>query len=192
MKICPRILCAAALLSCAYSAAATAMDWPVTLGFQLGFAIRVVPAANDASNALGLVVATDKILTDRAHSLLVTGTITNFSDAPRDDIAMRFAVTSYIGTGADRGSAVVEPRSLPPGGTAAFTARISLHSERPRLALYAVTAGAPVPYASAQPLPTQSPAASIPDYALPLFGESTHYEDEIPVEAEGPPEIPGF
>ncbi len=190
MKRCRRILWMAALPLFVHAAArtATAMDWPVTLGFQIGFAVSVVPAANDASRALGLVVATDKIISDRVHSLVVTGTITNFSDMPRDDIAMHFAVTSYIGTGADRGPAVVEPRSLPPGGTAAFIARINLHSERPRLALYAVTASGPASSIPAQP----HEAAAIPGYALPFPEESTHYEDEIPVEAEGPPEIPGF
>ncbi|MDR1745627.1 MAG: hypothetical protein LBS30_07740, partial [Planctomycetota bacterium] len=69
-----------------------------------------------------------------------------------DDIDMHFAVTSYIGTGASRGSAVVEPRSLPPGGVATFNAHITLNSEKPRLALYAITAGSPVPSVPAQRL----------------------------------------
>lgn len=123
---------------------ARCFDFPLDLGFQLGFTTSVIPGPEDTSRELGLGVKVDKILGDKRHSLTITGTITNFSGVSREGIAMHFAVTSYIGTGLSRGGAIVEPDSIPPGGTATFTAFISLDSEKPRYAMYAVTAQSPV------------------------------------------------
>ncbi len=53
---------------------------------------------------------------------------------------MDFTVTSYIGIGVSRRRAIVAPGSIPPGGSAAFTANIPLDSEKPEYAMYAVRA----------------------------------------------------
>lgn len=179
----PRILCALAALPLLYmtligASSAVALDLPFQLGFQIGFGIRVLPAANDMSGELGLVVAPDRIRTDRAHFITLTGTISNFSDAAYDGVAMGFAVTSYIGTGVSRGTAVVEPRFIPPGGVAAFTARINLASEKPRFALYAVNAAGAISMGNVSPGSPAGVPAEIPA--------------DAPAETEGPPEIPGF
>lgn len=116
---------------------------PVELGFKLGFKVRVVPDRNDHSRQLGLVVAPNKIRTDKARTLSVSGTITNFSDVPYANIDMRIAVTSYVGIGTDRAIAVVEPNRLPPGGTANFITHVSLSNEKPRSVKYTITAAAP-------------------------------------------------
>ncbi len=120
--------------------AARGIDWPIKLGFQLGFTVSAVPAPDDASAALGLAVVADRIYSDKEHSLVVAGRIVNTGDVPRDNIAMRFAVASYIGTTPSFGSATIEPDSLPPGGVAAFSAYIPLNSEKPHYARYTVTA----------------------------------------------------
>lgn len=122
---------------------ARGLDLPVTLGFQLGFNIRVIPGPNDASRELGLGVAVDKIVSDKTRVLVVSGVIANFGDVPRDGVEMRFAVTSYVGTGVSAGKAVIEPTCIAPGGVASFSARIALDSEKPRFAMYAVSACAP-------------------------------------------------
>lgn len=120
-------------------------DWPIKLGFQLGFHVRVVPAVADTSAYLGLGVVPDKIATDKEHSLFVTGFITNYNNVPCVDVDMRFAVNSYVGTGISRGVASVEPSTIPPGGTAKFSAHISLvDNRRPRDAMYTITATSPV------------------------------------------------
>lgn len=157
-------------------AAGYALDLPIRLGFQLGFAVHVVPAKNDMSHLLGLGVVADRILTDKTRSLTVTGFITNYNDVPCEDVAMRFAVTSYVGIGTSLGTAAVEPRTIPPGGTSRFTLRLSLDSERPRLAMYAITAKSPVvaaPAAVAGPCPA-------PEYAV--IGETPEIAEEIPAQ----------
>ncbi len=124
-----------------FVSAARALDWPVTLNFQPGFTISAVPAPDDASRDLGLVVAAERFYSDKVHSLVITGSIVNMSDVPRDSITMRFTVTSYIGTTPSFGRATIEPNCLPPGGIAAFSAIIPLNSEKPQYARYTVTAG---------------------------------------------------
>lgn len=119
----------------------------VDLNFNLGFHTRVLPGPQDISNKLGLVVTTDKIRGDKRHSLHITGFITNYSDVTCDNVDMRFVVTSYMGTGVSTGCAAVEPRSIPPWGVAIFRAHISLDSEKPRDALYTITAQSPLLYA---------------------------------------------
>lgn len=149
----PLALCLAAFV---FSFPALALDIPgVRLGFNLGFAIHVVPAPGDKSNELGLYVSADKIISDKTNSLNITGTITNYGPVPRDGIEMHFAVDSYVGTGTSRGVAAIEPPSLPPGGTAAFTAYISLDSQKPRYARYTLTArqGAPIVVPGPEPIP---------------------------------------
>lgn len=135
-----RIVCltAALLMSMAY-----AIDLPVGLNFRLGFSTQVLPGPDDASRDLDLVVTTDRIISDKTHTLLVSGSIINTGDAVCENIEMRFAVTSYIKTGVSRGRATVEPASIPPGGTAAFTAHILLDDEKPRYAFYTITAASP-------------------------------------------------
>ncbi len=76
----------------------------------------------------------------------MTGTISNYSDIPCENVDMRFAVTSYVGSGADRGKAVVQPSTIPPGGTAAFSVHVSLGAEKPRNAIYTITADSPLVY----------------------------------------------
>lgn len=139
-----RIACILTIAAALAAPAALGIDWPVKLNFQLGFKINVVPAPDDASRALGLVVTTDSVRTEKDHYLVATGTIANFSGVPCEGVDMRFAVTSYVGTGASFGVAAVEPNVIPPGGVARFSAHISLDSPRPRNAMYTVTAQSPV------------------------------------------------
>lgn len=155
MAISMRIVCFAALLP---AFAAYGLDLPIHLNFQLGFQVHVVPAPNDTSHLLGLVVATDKILTDKKHSLVVTGTITNYGGVPCDGVGMHFAVTSYIGTGTSGNWAAVEPSSIPPGGTARFSAHIPLDSAKPRFAMYTITAASPLLFIQELPVEIVSPA----------------------------------
>lgn len=150
------ILCFAAILA---AAQARGFDLPIDLGFQLGFNIQVVPGPNDTSSQLGLVVATHQILSDKEHSLVITGTITNFSDVQYDNVDMQFAVTSYVGTGVSRGRATVQPSTIPPGSSASFSAHISLDSVKPRHAMYTITAQTPVLY-DAQPSIEAEPGSS--------------------------------
>lgn len=138
------------VLSCAavlWVSDAKAIDMPIVIpGVQLGFNIRVVPGPKDTSRARGLVVAADKVLSDKRRQIAVTGTITNFSDMPCENVDMRFAVSSYIGTGYDRGIATVQPRTIPPGGTATFSVHISLGAEKPRDAIFTINASSPIVY----------------------------------------------
>lgn len=138
------------VLSCAvalWASGARGVDLQnIIPGVQLGFNIRVVPGPKDTSRARGLVVAADKILSDKHRQLAVIGTITNFSDMPCENIDMRFAVSSYIGTGYDRGRATVHPSTIPPGGTATFSVHISLGAEKPRNAIYTINASSPIVY----------------------------------------------
>lgn len=130
-------LCIAAIL---WISGVHAFDLPVDLGFQLGFKIRMAPAPDDASGALGLVVATHEIVSDKVNSLMVAGTITNFSNVARNCVDMRLAVTSYTELGTTRGRAAIEPASIPPWGVATFKAHVYLDNELPRYVLYTVTA----------------------------------------------------
>lgn len=128
------------------------LDLPGNIALQFGFSVQMVPDADDASQALGLVVTPEQIYSANAYnrSLVITGTITNYSELPREGVSMRLAVTSYIETGVSRGSASVTPSSIPPGGTASFTANISLDNDRPRLARYTVSAHGPTGYVQGQ------------------------------------------
>ena len=137
------------LLVCALASlipAATGFDLPAHLDFQLGFRINVVPGPKDTSRARGLVVEVDKILSDKTRQLAVTGTISNYSDIPCENVDMHFAVTSYVGTGQDLGKAVVQPSTIPPGGTASFSVHISLGAEKPKNAVYTINAASPLVY----------------------------------------------
>ncbi len=118
-------------------------DLPIDLNFQLGFKIHVIPSPTDTSQKLCLGVATDKIRSDKTQTLAISGTITNYSNVPCDGVEMHFAVTSYVGIGTSNGKAVVEPSSIPPGGTATFIVHISLDSEKPQYAKYTITAQTP-------------------------------------------------
>lgn len=125
----------------ALSSAASALDIPgVRLGFNLGFDIRVVPAPGDKSPELGLYVSADKIISDKARHIAITGTIYNYGPVARDFVELHFAVDSHVGTGISRGAARVEPTTIPPGGSASFTTTISLDSQKPRFARYTLTA----------------------------------------------------
>lgn len=146
------------VLALLLASGAYGLDLPIKLDFQLGFAIRVVPSSTDLSHKLGLVVAANRPITDKTRSMVVTGTITNFSGVPRDNIAMQVAVSSYVGTGVSLGVATVEPTCLPPGGAATFSAHITLGSEKPRNVMYTVTAATPPGVV----LPVAEPAASAP------------------------------
>lgn len=127
------------------AAGAQSFDFPVDFHFQLGFTIHVVPGPNDMSQQLGLGVTSNKVLSDKLHSLVVTGTIVNYGSTPVEGVDMDFAVTSYIGTGTSRGRAVVEPSSIPPGGTASFSVHMNLDSPKPQYAMYTIT-GVPTYY----------------------------------------------
>ncbi|MCC8109512.1 MAG: hypothetical protein LIQ30_10820 [Planctomycetes bacterium] len=117
---------------------------PINLGFQLGFAIRVVPSREDRSAVLGLGVTVDKVYSDKRKMLSVNGAITNYNSVPVENIAMDFAVNSYLETGFSRGRADVTPSTIPPGGTARFSAYIFLQSEKPKFAMYTITAQSPL------------------------------------------------
>lgn len=129
---------------------------PIRLNFQLGFNITVLPGPNDTSHQLGLGVTAAKPISDKVHLLTLTGTITNYSGVPRENIDMHFAVTSYVGTGTSNARATVEPSTIPPGGTATYTAYIPLDSEKPQYAMYTITAQTPM-VVVAEPVP--APAA---------------------------------
>ena len=118
-------------------------DLPFDIGFQIGFNTYVVPSEADMSGELGLGVAVDQIITDKLSTLTINGRITNYSSVPCEGVTMRFAVSSYIGTGTTKNTAFVEPSSIAPGGTAAFKARILLDSINPYLAMYTITAVSP-------------------------------------------------
>ncbi|MCC8165767.1 MAG: hypothetical protein LIQ31_06380 [Planctomycetes bacterium] len=136
--------CALSILGGASSAGDFVDKLPFNLGFQLGFAIRVVPSRADLSGSLGLGVAVDKVYSDKQKMLSVTGTITNYSTVPVEDVAMAFAVNSYIETGFSRGRAEVAPSTITPGGTATFSAYIFLQSEKPKFAMYTITGRSPL------------------------------------------------
>ncbi|MCD8141016.1 MAG: hypothetical protein LUE17_14820 [Planctomycetaceae bacterium] len=138
-KLCILILAAATAVT-----AACGFDVPDGVSFQLGFRIRVLPGPKDTSRQRGLIVQADRIYSDKTRRIAVAGTITNFSDIPCENVDMRFAVSSYVGTGYDRGRATVEPTTIMPGCSANFSVHISLGSERPRNALYTITATSPV------------------------------------------------
>lgn len=143
------------------------LDLPFDLSFQFGFKVQVVPGQGDMSQALGLVVTPEKIYTDKATSLVITGTIANYSGVVCDGIDMHFAVTSYVGTGINRNRAYVTPNSIIPGGVATFTTHVSLDSERPHLAMYTVTARTPVMYVQEAPSAITAPATT-PEYYYPV------------------------
>lgn len=154
-----RILLALALAAVLSSPGARAFDWPDGLDFQLGFSVGVAPGPKDASRHLGLVVAPDRIVSDKVRSLAVSGTITNYGSAPCEGVEMVFLVTSYIGA-MSRGRAAVTPSTIPPGGTATFSLHMNLDSEKPRLAMYTVTAS--TPYVLVQEPVYAAPAVPVP------------------------------
>lgn len=136
---------------------------PVRLNFQLGFNITVLPGPNDTSGQLGLGVTAGKPISDKVHLLTLTGTITNYSGVPRENIDIHFAVTSYVGIGTSNARATVEPSTIPPGGTATYTAYIPLDSEKPRYAMYTITAQTPMVVA-AEPVPDHADAPAPVEY----------------------------
>lgn len=146
------------LMSLSPFSGASALDLPVYLDFNIGFPLRVVPGPGDASRALCLGVVTDKVVTDKLSSLVVTGVIINFGDAPCEGVEMRFAVDSHVGIGKSLGRAAVTPDCIPPGGVATFNLHMSLDSRNPRFAMYAVTARSPVLHGQT-PDPVGDPAA---------------------------------
>ncbi len=121
------------------SASSPGLELPFDLNFNVGFAIDVVPDSNDASLANGLLVTAEQILSDKSRTLSITGTIANCSDAPKTNVGMTFAVTSYTGIGKSFARARVEPSTIPPGGSSRFEVLVILDSENPRHALYTVT-----------------------------------------------------
>lgn len=133
------ILICAAIMS---TAAALDLDLPFGVTLQFGFNINVVPAANDTSRHLGLVVTPDKIISDKQRTLVVSGTITNYASVPYSGLDLRFAVTGYTEAGTSFGHATVTPNYIPPGGTARFEAYIALLTEKPHFARYTLTAQA--------------------------------------------------
>ncbi len=145
-KLCIIMLAAAAAIT-----VACGFDMPDGVSFQLGFRIRVMPDKKDTSRQRGLIVQADRIYSDKTRHIAVAGTITNFSDIPCENVDMRFAVSSYIGTGYDRGRAMVEPATIMPGCSANFSVHISLSSERPRNALYTITASSPLVFPDLPP-----------------------------------------
>lgn len=141
-----RIMLIAGLAAVLLASGAHGLDvpLPINLGFRLGFTTQLIPGPNDTSQALGLGVVPEKIMGDKKNLLVVAGTIVNYSDLPCIDVDMHFAVTSYIGTGVSRGRATVVPSTIPPGGTATFSAQINLDSEKPRFAMYTISAKTPI------------------------------------------------
>lgn len=119
---------------------ASGLDLPFDIGFQIGFRVQVIPAPNDISRELGLVVAVHEVVNDTKTHLAVKGSVTNFSDVTYDDIDMHFNVTSYIETSTMKKRAVVQPNRLPPGSTATFNMTMFLDYELPRFAMYTITA----------------------------------------------------
>ncbi len=115
-------------------------DLPFDIGFQVGFSTEVVLSVADMSEALGLSVCVEELITDRKSSLTVTGTIVNTGSFTVEGVSMGFAVTSYVGVMADRATAFLDTDVIPPGGTARFTMRVVLGSEHPRWAVYTVSA----------------------------------------------------
>jgi hypothetical protein len=128
----------------AFVCASGARGIDLPFNFQIGFVTDVVPSAADTSAELGLGVVADELVTDKARSLVVRGRITNYSTVPCEGLNMRFAVSSYISTSTSRSTASVSPGTILPGETATFTARVLLGSEKPKLAMYTITATSPV------------------------------------------------
>lgn len=138
-----RILLVLGFVALLLPSRANGLDLPFDLGFQLGFDIQVVPSSKDTSRNLCLVVTPHKVRSDKTRALAVSGTIANYSGIPCEGVEMNFAVTSYTGIGTSNDRAVIEPNPIPPGGTATFTAHITLQSENPRFAMYTITAKSP-------------------------------------------------
>lgn len=137
--------CCAGLL---LASVARGFDWntdlPFDIGFHIGFDVHAVPGADDQSEALGLVVCADEIITDKKSTLMIRGTIVNAGSETVEGVSMGFAVTSYAGIGTDRSTAHLDSSVIPPGGSSGFTMRVVLGNELPRWAMYTVRGTKPL------------------------------------------------
>lgn len=145
-----------------------ALDLPVDLNFRLGFKIHVIPGPGDMSRALNLLVVPEHIYSDKVRILTVTGYITNYGDVPCEGVAMRFDVTSYVKAGTATRGALVEPNTIPPGGSARFTVHVSLDRAKPKFAMYTVTARSPLvrptePEIVLEPMPPPGESVVLPE-----------------------------